>query len=439
MATRLNRSVIQHSVGDTIRLIENSPVRWDMRIELPIAEAMNRVSIAHLSIERAMKFVIAEAGGPVVKDHDLPSRLKELRQYEPNSAAFLEEAFKDAVQHYRYNPNVEHMKHLQSLEKYLNATGSDKDFQDIRYWELNQSTDELIVRHIYLTLHIELLHAVRELLIPPGRTKETTSLRVERTVQNGTRPYLGYLAGTDRETSVKKYIQWLRGFESDREAITAALMGKEPPEDEFTLEIIGKTHDELANSSDPAVKYFAETLTVLPHQPRDAISCVEWLGPEKYQFGEVSTPGGDNLGFIRRRPDGLWNIEPIAIHMGRIAETQTDARCYLAQVMTRPARVTVNGEERNLRIVGEEHNIFKDNYSQWPHQNYETYPPTFHRYEVNFWDASHGLTEGDRLKLEVSSIRIGKSADVLEGTVTQVTSHKVSISGLDYIARIDSS
>ena len=99
MATRLTRSVMQHSVGDTIRLLENTPVQRDMIIELPIAQVMNRVSIAHLSIERTMKFVITEAGGPLVKDHDLPSRLKELRQHEPDSASFLEGAFEDAVQH----------------------------------------------------------------------------------------------------------------------------------------------------------------------------------------------------------------------------------------------------------------------------------------------------------------------------------------------------
>ena len=111
----LERAVIRHSVNDVIRVLENEPVRPDMIIELTAAQVMNRVSIAHLSIERAMKFVITAAGGPLIKDHDLPSRLKELRQYEPGAAIFLERAFTDAVQHYRYNANANHMTHLKSL------------------------------------------------------------------------------------------------------------------------------------------------------------------------------------------------------------------------------------------------------------------------------------------------------------------------------------
>ena len=180
----MQRAVIRHSVNDVIGVLENQPVRPGMNVGLTVAQVMNRVSIAHLSIERAMKFVITEAGGDLIKDHDLPSRLKELRQHEPGSAKFLEEAFEAAVRHYRYNANATHMKHLKSLETYLEATGSDKHFQDIRYWELTQSTGEIIVRQIYLTLHMELLHAMTEILLAPGRPKDIVSTRVERAVRD---------------------------------------------------------------------------------------------------------------------------------------------------------------------------------------------------------------------------------------------------------------
>ena len=108
-----------------------------------------------------------------MKDHDLPSRLNELRQNEQHSAKFLEEAFEDAVRHYRYNANATQMKHLKSLDTYLEATGSDDRFQDIRYWELTQSTNEMILRTIYLTLHMELLYALREILLVSKSPKDT--------------------------------------------------------------------------------------------------------------------------------------------------------------------------------------------------------------------------------------------------------------------------
>ena len=361
---KIERAVIRHSVMDVIKVLENQPVRPDMFTELTVAQVMNRVSLAHLSIERAMKFIITEAQGPLIKNHDLPSRLKELRQHEPDSAKFLEEAFGEAVQHYRYNANAGYMEHLKSLETYLEATGSDKDFQDIRYWELTQSTDEILVRQIYLTLHMELLHALKEILLAPQRPKDTISARVERAVRDAMSPRgeLSYTEGTDKERSVKAYIEWRGEFGNRREAITAAFREGIENADDFMVEVIRKAYQEIASSTDPAVKYFAETLTVLHKQPRDAIPCVEWLGPEKYQAGLVSTPGGEDLGFIQRRPDGLWNITPerdAPVRASAIAETQTDARCYLATLLTRRTRLVVGGEEKWLRIVGEEHFLFK--------------------------------------------------------------------------------
>ena len=434
---KLNRIVMQHSVEDTITVLENAPVRPDMVIELTIAQIMNRVSIAHLSIERTMKFVITEAGGPLVKNHDLPSRLKELRQHEPDSAQFLEEAFKEAVQHYRYNANSSHMKHLQSLETYLEATGSDKDFQDIRYWELSQSTADTLIRQIYLSLHIELLRAVGELLMPPGRTKETVSLRVERAVQAAMRPRnLAYVPGTEKEHSVKSYLGWLNGFQNDREAIAKATREGSAPDDTFTIETLRKAHQELSNSTDPAVRYFGEILTVLPKQPRDAVPSVEWLGPEKYRAGDVSTPGGHHLGFIFRRSDGLWNIEPSRdgpVMISNIAETQTDARCFLASLLTRPTWATINGNETDLRIMGAEYDLFRRSYQQVVKRDEETDNAQWPTYEVDFWDNEHGIAEGDNVKLKVPSQRFGNTADVLEGTVTGVTGPKVFISGIEGI------
>ena len=284
---KVERAVIRHSVMDVIQVLENQPVRPDMITELTVARVMNRVSLAHLSIERAMKFIITEAQGPLIKNHDLPSRLKELRQHEPDSAKSLEEAFGEAVRHYRYNANATYMGHLKSLETYLEATGSDKDFQDIRYWELTQSRNEIIVRQIYLTLHMELLHALKEILLSQKRPKDTISTRVERTVRSAMSPRgeLSYTEGTDKERSVKAYRQWLERFENFREAITKAFSEGIANGDEFILGIINKAFQQLVTSKDPAVKYFAETLTVLPQQPRDATPCVEWMRPEKYQVG----------------------------------------------------------------------------------------------------------------------------------------------------------
>ena len=438
---KLERAVILHSVNDVIGVLENQPVRPDMIVGLTVAQVMNRVSIAHLSIERAMKFVITEAGGDLVKDHDLPSRLKELRQHEPGSAKFLEEAFAAAVRHYRYNANATYMKHLKSLETYLSATGSDDHFQDIRYWELTQSTDEIIVRQIYLTLHMELLHAMAEILLAPERPNDIVSTRVERAVEDAmfSRRELGYSPDSDKDRSVEAYIEWLKGFKGFREAITAAFKEGVATGNDLISETLGKAYQELRESKDPAVRYFAETLTVLPKQQRDAKPCVEWLGPEAFWSGKVATPGGNVLGFIDRRPDGTWAITPSRnglVAVSAIAESQTDARCYLADLLTRAARITVGDKERQLRIVGEEHNLFKKDHEQvmrWFEGKGGAEEPI---YQVTFWDTTHGMTSNDVVRVEIPKGTTQRYCDILEGKVTEVNDHEVFVQGTEHFGPV---
>ena len=434
---KIERTAIRHSVNDVIMVLENQPVRHDWAPGWTEVQVMNRVSIAHLSIERAMKFVIMEAGGPLTKNHDLPSRLYELRQHEPESAKFLEKAFEDAVRNYRYNANATHMKHLKSLDTYLEATGSDDSFQDIRYWELNQSTNETILRMIYVTLHMELLHAMSEILLAPERPKDTVSTRVERAVRDAmfSSRELIYSPGSEKERSVESYIAWLKGFKGFREALTAAFKVGVATSDDFMAGILGKAHRTLIESTDPAVRYFAETLTVLPKQQRDAIPDVEWLGSEPFRSGMVSTPGGDVLGFIDRRSDGMWAITPSRngpVATSAIAESQTAARCYLAELLTRTAMVIIGNEQRQLRIVGKEYDLFKKNHGQlerWQDGMGGAEEPTL---QVTLWDETHGLSVGNAVRLETPSSTSKGIVSILEGTVARVQGHQVYVQGREY-------
>ena len=117
-----------------------------------------------------------------------------------------------------------------------------------------------------------------------------------------------------------------------------------------------------------------------------------------------------------------------------IAETQTDARCFLASLLTRPTQTTVNGDERNLRIFGEGHNLFNRNYNQEAKWNDQTDESQFPTHEVDFWDTEHGISEGDRIKVETPNETFEDMLDVLEGTVTGVQGHKVFVHGTDSVA-----
>ena len=59
--TDIQRAIIRHSVEDVIRILENEPVKRDLIPEITAVQVMNRVSIAHLSIEESSQ--VPDSGG----------------------------------------------------------------------------------------------------------------------------------------------------------------------------------------------------------------------------------------------------------------------------------------------------------------------------------------------------------------------------------------
>ena len=434
----IQRAIIRHSVEDVIQILENEPVKDDMVSGITVVQVLNRVSIAHLSIERALKFLITVAGGPLVENHDLRQRYQELRQYDPMSARSLDDVFEAAVRHYHYNANAPNMTHLKTLERYLEVAGSDKAFQDIRYWELTQSLDEILLRRIYLSIHIELLHGLSEILLASERPVATVANRVEWAVENAmwSPAKLAYITGTPKESSVHSYAQWRQTFTTSSEALADAVQKGFKIGDDFVTEVVSNAYKTLLEVADPAVRYFASTLDVLPKQPRHVVPCVEWSGPEKERSGVVKTPAGSVLGFIDRGADRLWYITPSQAGLVRVsakANSQTDARCYLAQLLTRPALVTVDGEDRTLRILGEEHKYFQRNYDEIKWRYEGTGDDKTWTHKITLWDKDHGIGINNRVRVEVRRRESDGLVDILEGTATDVAGHEVQLSGFKWV------
>ena len=423
----MKRAIIRHSVQDVIHILENEPVKGDLVPGITVVQVMNRVSIAHLSIERAFKFLITEAGGPLVETHDLRHRYQELIRHDPMLARYLERVFEAAVRHYRYNSNAANMTHLKTLEKYLEVAGSDKAFQDIRYWELTQSLDEIVLRRINLSIHIELLYGLSQILLAPDRPRETVANRVERAVKKAMWP---------TEQSIHSYIKWRRGFSTWSDALADAVQQDFNVGDDCMANLTRKAYRTLLEAADSGVRYFASTLDVLPRQPRDVIPCVEWLGPEEEVRGAVSTPAGTGLGIIERGPDKLWYITPLTgglVAISAKARSQTDARCYLAILLSKPAQVTVDGEGRSLRIVGEEHSFYEENYDEIDRRFEGTGYHNVWTHKVVFWNRDHGIEVNAKVRVEVRCRNIEGRVNIVEGTVTEVAEHAVYLSGSEWL------
>ena len=192
----------------------------------------------------------------------------------------------------------------------------------------------------------------------------------------------------------------------------------------------------LLETADPAVRYFASTLDVLPSQPRDVIPCVEWLGPEKDRRGAVETPAGTALGFIERGLEGLWYITPLRaglVGVSSKARSQTDARCYLAALLSSPALVTMDGGDQSLRIVGEEHSFYEKNYDEIDRRFKGTSDENIWTHKVVFWDRNHGIEVNAKLRVEVRRGKTAGMVSVVEGTVTEVAEHEAYLSGSEWL------
>ena len=419
--------IVQTSLEDTIRILEDCPVKGFIVPQVTIVQVMNRVSIAHLSIERALKFLIKETGSTFDKIHDLDKLYQQLRQSDPAYARSLNIAFQAAVRHYQYNTNATNLRHFKTIERYLEFTGSDQAFQGVRYWELNQSLEEILLRKIFPNIHLELLHGLSEILISHRRPMETVDDRVERTIQDTIHRTgdLWYETGIPIECSDNGYANWLTRHHSFKEALANAVKEGFKIGDALACKSMRKAYEQLLESKDPAVRYFVNSLDVLPTQPRDAIPEVEWLAPKERRKGMVRTPGGADLGVVEKYVDGIWYVtqfeggppKPPAKAM-----TQTDALCYLAAMMTRPAQVTADGEERNLRIVEGFHSDFRQ-----AHVKVDPRDPAMNK--VTFWDNNHGLDVGQQVLIESGRTDTEFFRDKIEGEVVAVMGSEVSILG----------
>ena len=425
------RTIIGFSLDDVIHILEHEPVQPDMVPEITISRIMNRGPIAHLAIERALKFLIEKANGTWEEHHNLHTHLEVLRKDDANSAAFLETAFGDAIQHYRINADSPGKSHFKNLVDYLAMTGSETAFKNMRYWELKQSLDEDLVRRLNLQIHYEILRGIREAVVSTGQPSKTVKDRVKRALEDAILPAseMVYIMGSDKRKAVEAYRNWILGYETNEEALADAFQKNFQIGDEFMNSAARRAFEILSNATDPAVKYLTRVLSVLPKQQRDATPCVEWMGPQRFVFGRVYTPGDTTLGHIERGPDGIWNVIPGRdgpVRVSAMASSQTDARCYLADLLTTCARLTTDGLERELRVVDIEYRFLMRTSSLGKEDQGEGDMHT-ENFTVTFWDDDHGLIPKQAVKI-VNGIGDGME-EVVEGTVTNVSGAEVQVAG----------
>ena len=433
--TDTKRLVIRESVLDVITILEDEPVEGNLFIHLTPAKTFNRISLAHLSIERAIKYLITAAGAEFEEEHDLNDRYNELSQCDPDSAAFLRVAFQDAVKHYNYNPNKKPMGHLASLPLYLQTTASNAIFNGIRYWELVQDTDNRILQTIILPIHMELLWALSEILLEAQRPKETVRHRVDRAIQEAMLPsnQFAYIPEPCKESLVRRYRDWLNSHDSSTDALKHASESQFELGDDYSSSMVKTAHQSLLRASDPAVKYLANFLSVLPKQQRDILAEVLWLESGDSPRAQVTSPSGVCLGYIFRNWDGRWYIAPMLsgpLGPSVKAANKTDAVAYLSTLLSKPALATVNGEEHHLRVIQQSYTAFPARQDRTENGGNTDIDSRTHK--VTLWQLDHRIKPGDDVSIDVLENENHDSPqlrDLLRGRVLEVADSGILVSG----------
>ena len=434
----MERLKVRQSIKDAISILDSAPIRPDMVMEANIVQLTNRVPIAHLALERGLKALIADILGIDVREtkehgHSLNKLYQSLCDCDSGSSDYLSAAFDDAVSFFGYNVKAKGFGYLRTLNDYLSKVGTEKTFELLRYWAIGETGQgESSIQYILPPIHRELLCALWCLFLPTRR--DTVSDRVEREVGRTMSKRLSSIVGTDNENSVGRYIDRLReGNYTGCSALEEASHSNFTiGEDEFIDQALRETFDDLQQSDDPAVRYFVRRLGYFPRgsqPPNPGVDpAVEWLNQAQTK-GKVSTPAGTCLGFIERYADGGWGIIPAEeglVQVADVANARKDALHYLVNRLTRQVTVILDGQEKQLRIVNER-DFFRQGDAVWS-PDFTFRSPTYY---LEFWDTEHGLRLGDVISVELQSDGSNNSVAVLEGTVSGVSEHKVSVAGIE--------
>lgn len=444
---RMERYKVEGSIKDVIAILDSAPMQRDMVQEVNFVQLTNRVPIAHLAIERGLKALIAESGAELENTHSLQKLYRELRECDVTSATFLDLAFSDAVEFFEYNTNVKGLRHFRSLDIYLSKTGHANAFNALRYWAIGENPKgEDPIPYISPPIHRELLCALAS-LIGVGRNT-TVSQRIENQLQHAmfhAREMWYTSDDSPKKQSIHVYMNWLYNIHKTRRSALEEAVALEfnISDDEFIKNTLKAAHAELRKSNDPAVRYLIHRLSYLPKgsQQRNpnAVPEVQWFNDNE-THGMVATPAGTTLGYVEKYADGGWGITPSEsglVQVTEVAEKLADAKHYLVNRLTHRLPAEINGTSTEFRIVSEKDFFISSAASRWSDDPGD-HVISAQTYDLELWNDQHGLITGDTVSFKLRRRELSGVVSILDGEVSSVDGHRVSIIGSDYPHREDS-
>lgn len=389
------RKAIVNSLRETVRLCDEVPLRDDFAIEFKVPHFALRASLLHFGMEQGMKALIKRDGMKYERGHDLSRAYKamslEMRQ-------LLDGCFEDARDFYQIEI-AEQRVHLKSLEQYLLAIGSHKQFEDYRYWALEKGDDWFANQVMELRITRELVRFIADELGNFGRKVGGPfflSKRLERSLEDC---FPRLIPSHWSEDDSRQYYQdafrlrdevgsWLRLLEI---AVRENFAGQEGVQ-----LLLRRQYEAFRNAkemnSDPAFCHALERMTAVRFRLSSNLKAD--LDEERDDWIVVSAPGSDlPLGDCIRRSDGRWWVT-VPFYGAELAADRQSAIDLVIKRGTEEIYVQVNDDKpRKRRIVGSLH------LPSGIHETAEGCNLSDPEESIDFWDPPDWLPVGASVKL----------------------------------------
>lgn len=365
-------------------------------------QRMNRLSTAHSAIEDGLKHLIKSSGASYSHTHDLRALLDKLRACNPEVCASLDKAFDAATEFYGTNTQDPDHYHLTSLSDYLGKSGTNEVFKLMRYVELESSIYNLALEDVHIEFHYEVLCALDEAIQPCyGPTADRVEEHARLAFLAGRR--FDAVAAPQREASREAYIAWLEEQDTYVEAIRHLTASRKAIEDEHANSAAIGVCYELTGSEDLALRTIAfglikSGIVDLPAQ-RDEIE-TRVRRPQGVKNRIVTTPAGDDLGFMRHLPTGFWlaTNDPHDTSP-KWFRTESDARLYLAHLFLIEVPVVTARSSSSYRMVSPRPLRSREAHDRLSVASINWAGFVTDRIWLKLWELQHDLRTGEQIEI----------------------------------------
>lgn len=419
----MERACMELSIEDVLETFDNTPVPNEMIGWIQTKYICTRASALHLEIEIAWRKLLdaAELAEDEIrkKQHNLEYYYKKLVANDPESAEFLERAFKDAVDFYGIQTRVDGLRHCDSLEKYLHKTATGKRFNDMRYWLLtNKSLDDAdyeSINGVFLDLHREILVSTHEMFLgnadyTPQAVTERLDMQIRRDLLSSINTVVNAHNLTCTRIDVEEFYR--RFATNPMDSLKEAFDRNFELESAFESKAAKHLYVKLLNGERTIgrydmdavpLRYFLrsfELVSGLSERPGASVAC-EWIGDSKTKalLHPLNRPD-EFLGEIHKYTNGSFGVT-LAMN-GLLRESARAKSCeqalrYVAHAMSEDVYLQINNGPFEVHVALKEDygSVFRSK-GEWVGVGADSSPVT--SCTISFWNSIDSLNLDDHVK-----------------------------------------